>query len=97
MSNTDESDKTAIPEELQTRVLEALASSSRKARPQGASLNSFEQDSDIMDEDGTNKYDLLCPRAGCGCKILLKATAKRVLKDKVEPVGLVSYFIIIIF
>jgi hypothetical protein len=89
MSNTDGN---TIPAELQARALEALAFSSRKLRPQGASLSTFEQEADLIDEDESNKYELLCSRAGCGCKILLKSTAKREVKESIVPVSIISTF-----
>jgi len=58
----------------------ALQQASSKPRPHPHPLSSFSNGiSDITTED-TNKYDLLCPRVGCGSVILRKGVAK--LKDR---------------
>ncbi|KAL0574690.1 hypothetical protein V5O48_007275 [Marasmius crinis-equi] len=70
-------------------VWEALQSSSR-TRPTAKLLKSFENGiSDVTDNEGpSNRYDLLCPRTGCGSIILKKGVGKFVEREespKIDP------------
>jgi guanine nucleotide exchange factor len=88
MSALPQDENSQPSQEMQARLFEALASSSRRARPQGSSLATFQNENEVLNENGTNKYDLLCPRDGCGSVILLKGVAKHVTKESVESVSI---------
>lgn len=94
MSAPAEEEKSQIPQDLQAQILSALSSSTsgKRTRPQGSSLASFQSEAEVLNEDELNKYNLLCPRDGCGSLILLKGVAKRVEKDTVEPVKSFSFW-----
>ncbi|KAF9077156.1 Mss4-like protein [Rhodocollybia butyracea] len=70
---------------------EALQTSSTRSRPTSKLLSSFENGITDVSESGqsntTNKYDLLCPRAGCGSVILKKGVAKLEEREslQIEP------------
>jgi hypothetical protein len=91
MSNSDPNEKPEPPQELQSRLVDALASSSKKARSSGSLLSTFASHTDVIDTEQLNKFDLLCPRDGCGSTILLKGVAKWDIMDTVDPVNKHSY------
>lgn len=86
MSTNDSNEKPAPPEELQSRLGAALVSGSRRTRPSGSLLSSFASQTEVLDSEQLNKFNLLCPREGCGSTILLKGVAKWDVKDTVDPV-----------
>jgi len=67
---------TSIPPDIMQALQASLASSSRRPRPSARLLSEQASMDEILtvtsDVEGTkvNKYDLLCPRPGCGCLIL---------------------------
>ncbi|THU84913.1 Mss4-like protein [Dendrothele bispora CBS 962.96] len=68
----------------------ALQQASSKPRPHPHPLSSFTNGiSDVSNSDGetTNKYDLLCPRIGCGSVIIRQGVAKLKKREsiKMEP------------
>ncbi|KAJ8079148.1 hypothetical protein PM082_013436 [Marasmius tenuissimus] len=73
---------------------EALQSSSSRQRPISKLLKSFENGiSDITnkDEGPSNRYDILCPRSGCGSIILKNKVAKLVDREdspQIDPSNL---------
>eukprot|EP00918_Siedleckia_nematoides_P041072 GHVU01089138.1.p1 GENE.GHVU01089138.1~~GHVU01089138.1.p1 ORF type:complete len:170 (+),score=8.41 GHVU01089138.1:30-539(+) len=67
---------------------EALQASSSTSRPSPKLLPSFPVGiADVSDATTANKYDLLCPRSGCGSTILKKGVAKLVQREslQIEP------------
>ncbi|KAI0717435.1 acyl-CoA N-acyltransferase [Cerioporus squamosus] len=76
-------------------ALEALERSSQRTRPAARLLTSFAHavedviDSDASGGSSSNKYDLLCPRLGCGSVILKAGVAQWVERASVqlEPSG----------
>ena len=70
--------------QLQADALAALAQSSRKPRPIAALLNSFDSAVATVSDSGSNKFDLLCPRAGCGSLVLKAGVAEYIEAPSVE-------------
>ncbi|KAF8664133.1 hypothetical protein AX16_000823 [Volvariella volvacea WC 439] len=73
---------------------EALAGSSRKERPAARSWNAFSggrADVTVVEDTNTliNKFDIVCPRDGCGSLILKKGTSKWVESKSIEASDLV--------
>lgn len=69
---------------------DALQRASTRARPQGRLLSAFPGGlQDVSDASG-NKFDLLCPREGCGSIILKSGVASVVERESVqlEPAGI---------
>lgn len=77
-----ESEKPAPPQELQSRIFEALVSSTSQRAP-GKSFSSLDG---VVTENETNKYDLLCPREACASVILKADVAKLVVREHTEQV-----------
>ncbi|KAG8750741.1 hypothetical protein FRC14_000259 [Serendipita sp. 396] len=107
MSDTTQEERPAPPQELQSQILAALASSSSGPDPPLLSPSKRDRSKGLtvlgdiegnvqavaaVDEDeeknGRNKYDLYCPREGCGSVIMLKdvATLASVKEDSVIPI-----------
>ena len=66
---------------------EALQSSSRRSRPTSRLLSSFASIGDVIEVDDSgkvNRYDLLCPREGCGSVILKSGVGTLERKESVE-------------
>ncbi|KAK7467395.1 hypothetical protein VKT23_004451 [Stygiomarasmius scandens] len=65
----------------------ALQQASSKPRPHPHPLSSFSNGISDITTEQTNKYDLLCPRVGCGSVILRKGVAKLKEREslKMEP------------
>lgn len=79
--------KPAVQEGLPPGLWEALQSSSKRIRPSARLLSAFSSVQEVVEVSAaikTNKYDLLCPREGCGSIILKKDVACLVQKDFVE-------------
>ncbi|KAI8970556.1 acyl-CoA N-acyltransferase [Trametes punicea] len=81
------------PQGLPAGLWEALQRSSTRSRPAGRLLTSFPNAvQDVVtnpSQDGaggslTNKYDLLCPRSGCGSVILKSGVATWVERESVQ-------------
>lgn len=86
MSNDGSTEKPALPEELQSRLGAALTSASKRTRAPGSLLSSFADQTDVLDTEKSNKFNLLCPREGCSSTILLKGVAKWDVKDTTDPI-----------
>ncbi|TRM55982.1 acyl-CoA N-acyltransferase [Schizophyllum amplum] len=83
-------------QQLPPGLFEALQRSSTRSAPKSRLLSAFEGGiADVCEPHArkqgamVNKYDLLCPRAGCGSVILKKASASWTERASVqmEPVG----------
>ncbi|KLO18228.1 acyl-CoA N-acyltransferase [Schizopora paradoxa] len=88
----------SIPPDIMQALQASLASSSRRARPTARLLSSNAQLDEVLtvtdSSAGTtkvNKYDLLCPRLGCGCLILKSGAAQLVDQDIVNQEVLGSH------
>lgn len=86
MSSNDLNEKPEPPQELQSRLADALISSSKKTRSSGSLLSTFASQMEVIDFEQLNKFNLSCPRDGCGSTILLKGVAKWDVKETVDPV-----------
>jgi len=79
--------KPAVQEGLPPGLWEALQGSSKRTRPSARPLSAFssvEEVAEVSAATKSNRYDLLCPREGCGSIILKNGVACLVQKDFVE-------------
>ncbi|KAI0360716.1 acyl-CoA N-acyltransferase [Trametes cingulata] len=97
-AQTQQEQAPSEPQELPAGLWEALQRSSTRSRPVARLLTSFPNAvKDVVSDIGgdgtggllTNKYDLLCPRLGCGSVILKSGVASWVERESVqlEPPG----------
>ena len=82
--------ETALPQQLPPGLWEALQrSSATRSRPAARPLTSFPGGVNDVVEEVWNKFDLLCPREGCG-SVILKAKVASLVEGpsaQLEPQG----------
>jgi hypothetical protein len=72
---------TSVPPSISSQTLLDLLRAPRN-RPSARLLSTFANTGEVLDpNEKSNKYDLLCPREGCGCVILKEGAGTFIEKE----------------